>query len=102
MECIDADGCSETDYEAQYDYDLDAETLESAASAATRSDVTGTAAGLMATRNEILRFSAGAYFEGMEETLTVAPGGEARLVVMLAEVPMLLSYTGTCQSIESE
>ncbi len=96
-ECIDADGCNATDYEAQYDYEFKQISPDGSVSRATRDDINGTTSGLMAERDAYLRFVAGAFYEGMEETLTVTPDGDARLMVLLPEVPMQLTYVGTCE-----
>ena len=97
QECVDADGCADSTYETTYSYELTSLSPTSAMSGATRSDVSGDVDGIMTKRDDIMRFVAGEFFEASEETLTVAPSGDARLVVLLPDVPMLLSYVGTCE-----
>ncbi len=101
QECVDADGCAETTYETQYDYTPTTVSPTEFLARATREDVNGSAVGVMAKRDGFLRFTAGEFFESTEETLTVTPSGDARLAVLLPDVPMLLSYIGTCQEASS-
>ena len=90
-ECIDMDGCDATDYQTTYAY-----TSQDGA-IATRTDMSDTSIGMMTKRDGIMRFSAGDFPREAEETLTVASDGSARLVITMADVPMIITYAGACK-----
>ncbi|WP_299547417.1 hypothetical protein [uncultured Tateyamaria sp.] len=69
-------------------------------SRALKSDLAGETRGLMAVRNEMAQYIAGDIFEENEERLLVTETGDARFVVTLPEIPMVITYSGRCEVIE--
>ncbi len=92
-ECLDTDGCSETTYEATITYSGD----EGMAHPASKSDISGDTEGQIEIRDGISHYTSGAFHTGMSEALTVTESGDARMVVTLGDVPMVITYAGTCE-----
>ena len=105
QECFDADGCSATDYNTHYEFDFDDDLASVAQSKATRTDVTDTVTGTLTRRDGHFRFRTDDLFSAdaeeslalsIEEVLTVAPNDDARLVIIMADTPLILTYAGSC------
>jgi hypothetical protein len=105
QECFDTDGCSDTDYNTHYEFDFDDDLATVAQSKATRTDVTDTVTGTLTRRDGHFRFRTNDLYSAnaeqdlalsIEEVLTVAPNEDARLVIIMADTPLILTYAGSC------
>ncbi len=99
-ECLDMDGCAESSFEIELSYELKPVGPNGMVGRGTKTDINGTTTGIVAIRNDILRYTSGSFHEGTEETLTINGANEARLVATLSEIPMVITYGGRCEGNE--
>lgn len=105
QECFDADECNSSDYSTHYEFDFEDDLASFAQSKAIRSDVTDTVTGKLTRRDGHFRFVTDNLFApdaeqelalSIEEVLTVTPDEDARLVIIMADTPLILTYAGSC------
>lgn len=98
-ECYDTEGCAETSYDLEVAMDTKRARESGDAGTARFSDVAGDAEGYFTTTDALTHAFVGDPQEGPSRDLLIGADGAARLVILSADGPSTIVYSGTCETL---